>query len=534
MTLKHFCHQATHTLAVGLASLFSFVPLSHTEDAPGVGDEYRDVETSGSREPNDDPPLPTKIRIHESQIIRPVTDRLLGFNYDWLYSERLIIDREKGGINENYLDKLKGLSLPLNRVAGTDSQAFEWKKAIGPFARRVPQKVWPHDKQSQKLCGPLEWVDATLKIDPDAEFTWCLNLEKDSPQDAADLAELFLGRAESEWGAKRLDYGLKQPVRIAIWELGNEMDWGDHREQWPVDRYIDVCRRTMDAIEAVDPEAKFAVHASTAPWAPIHKKTDGGWAAWHRAVLRALGDRIDYVTIHPYYQGLSMPVIEEYLDTLRDDIRDITADDRIQVYISEHARWPERPQDESVSWRTNWYQTHSLEGCLASAEFINRILSRPEITAAAYHSISSGPWGVIKITDDGEIYRTAVYDLFHTLNQAFGQSVVTTQVEGERTDPKVGGLYFTATAMTTADKGLNLLLVNREDSASRPITFQAEGDYKIVEAITFTGPGLDAYNTPSDRPVGVESMSPDQLMENYLVPARSIVVLRCRPMTGAE
>ncbi len=37
--------------------------------------------------------------------------------------------------------------------------------------------------------------------------------------------------------------------------------------------------------------------------------------------------------------------------------------------------------------------THSLKGCLATAQFINRCLAREEVVGANYHNVSAGVRG---------------------------------------------------------------------------------------------------------------------------------------------
>jgi hypothetical protein len=229
----------------------------------------------------------------------------------------------------------------------------------------------------------LEWFEAP-QGDPKAEFVWVRNMRRESPEDARDLAEFLCGPATSQWGAKRAAYGFKEPLKVAIWELGNELDWG--RDKMDVDEYIRRCKLWMAAIRKVCPDAVFAAHAATAPWEARQALI---WREWQRKVIAELGSDIKYMAFHPYYRGQSPVVMFKYVDALASDIKD-SGHTGIKLYMSEHAKFP--PGGGASSNKANWFHTHSLGGCLDTAEWFLLVMARPEIECMAYHSFSSGPW----------------------------------------------------------------------------------------------------------------------------------------------
>ncbi len=90
--------------------------------------------------------LTTTLSVDESNIIRKVPNELLGFNHNWIHSEQLIWDKKKNNISSGVQKILSGFPMPLNRMAGSDSQIFEWKQAIGPLSGRAEQQLAPHLK----------------------------------------------------------------------------------------------------------------------------------------------------------------------------------------------------------------------------------------------------------------------------------------------------------------------------------------------------------------------------------------------------
>jgi alpha-L-arabinofuranosidase len=109
--------------------------------------------------------------------------------------------------------------------------AHRWKDTIGPVEERPLQAMrWGY--HSTGGFGVLEfllWCEAL-----GAEPVYVLNagmshqedvsLDRMQPfvQDAVDFMEYATGGSDTEWGAKRIAHGRKQPFRIQYLEIGNE------------------------------------------------------------------------------------------------------------------------------------------------------------------------------------------------------------------------------------------------------------------------------------------------------------------------
>lgn len=476
--------------------------------------------------------LSTTVTVDENKIIRKVPKELFGFNHNWIQSAQLIWDKKKMQIFPEAADILSGLSMPLNRMSGSVSQVFRWKQAIGPKSNRVRQQLAAYDANEKKYFGPLEWIETTRAIDPTAEFSWVFNLKTETPSDHADLVEFLTGNGlinfngGINWAKKRIEFGLIDPVPIKIWELGNEMDWAGGKAGWSLKKYLFECKKVIKAVHSIDSDAAIAVHAASAPMGQRYRFRD--WRKWHRTLLRELGDEIDYIAFHAYYRpNIPSSVFEKYLNVIRDDILNITGNNHIKIYISEHAVWPTTPKNKEKKWKENWHETHSLAGCLLTAQFINRLLQRDEVEAAAYHSFSAGPWGIFFAGKDNKLYRTGIFDLFLLFDNAIGDDVVYSSVRGIGTDISKKTLTFTVTAMTSVD-GIHLIMVNREAENSRMIEFQFNNKYSIAEITTLSANSIESYNRLSDRSIysKIEHLNLKTDFTNYTMPAKSIVFIK--------
>jgi alpha-L-arabinofuranosidase len=487
--------------------------------------------------------LPVQIMINTTQTLRHADRTMLGINQNWYWSNLRCMDEKTHTLRSDFIQTIKdNIPMPLARMSGTASQLYNWKQALGPWDQRPPQAVRSWDKPQRFALGPLEWVDSMLQVNPDVQFSWTLNLKEDSAQDHADLAELLRGdgvqnfNGGENWAAKRIAYGLKKPVNLAIWELGNELEHGRHAVTYQ--QYLTWCMDAIKAIRSVDPDAKFAALAATSPWSERKREFDD-WADWHRNLLRDIGDDLAYITFHPYYCGIPIHMVNRYTDRIIKDIHDITGSDRIKVYISEHSRWPGRENSDDNVANANGKgkliekQTHNLEACLAVSNFINTMYQRPAVTAMAYHNLSGGPWHIINLDGKtGIFYTTAIADLLRLYDSALGKDVLVSQLDGPGTN-MMEKFDFSVLATQTQD-GISLLLTNASTDQSRLATFTFNQPQYLISQQCFTAPDIHACNTADDKPVKTTAIPVKNVLPltQLTIPAQSIIVLKIKSTPG--
>lgn len=509
--------------------------LERTADAPsleekriGAGAEYDGILLPQASETRETNLLTTRVAVNESRIVRAVSPLLFGYNHDGPSDEKVLF--KNNSIDDSVVDLCRGIPMPLNRI-----QAFgyyentRWKQCVGPFESREAVKMNEWEKPAKKAYGPLEALDFCLRVDPTARFTWNIHVKSDEPEDSADVAEFLTGdgkkpRGATNWARLRIEAGIAKPVLVAIYEMGNEVDWANAPKRMTIETYIERSRRHMAAIRSVDPGAKIALHVATAPWA-YQQRFKEDWREWHRKILRELGDSIDYLSFHPYYSGLPISMIEGYLDTIRDDIRTLTGTNRIKVFISEHATWP-----KDIAKKETWYEVLTLSAALSVTHFLSRILERPEIEAATFHGFTHGGglWGLLDIGKETKIrYKTVFADLFQLIKRGIGEQVLAATITGDKIREATDGekTLFSATAMSTPG-GMKLLLVNREPAAPRAIDFTFLGKYDLVHEAVLTAPSMRSHNTEfitnsfvTERDLKSENMT------SYLMPPKSVVIL---------
>ncbi|MEK6796092.1 MAG: hypothetical protein AABZ39_15030 [Spirochaetota bacterium] len=510
---------------------FRFEPLTapKQEVKAGAGTEYDNIIITNIDVGSKPPMLPVTITIDEPRMLRTAGRRNLGFVLLALPHDDLFMNTERTGMSDEMKKTLAAIPASLCRIAhyagSYHANSMGWKQAVGPLADRTPGKFDAWDKASVNHFGPAELISAMQSAHPDVRFIWTVNMRNDSADDAADLAEFLTSggsrpRGIVNWAKYRIDAGAS-PANIVCYELGNEEEWKSSNRM-SVSDYIDRSKKIIAAIRRVDPNAKFSPHAATAPWGYGRFKGED-WRDWHRTLLREMGNDISYLAFHPYYYGYPTSVIETYFDVIRDDIRAITGGDRIKLYISEHGLWP--AQKDGQKWQTTWYTTHALMGCLATAQFINRLYARDDIGIATYHCLSGGPWGLVyRGKGNDALYTTGIADMLRVWDSAVGMKVLAADVRGEHADPKKDDISFTLTAMST-DTGMNMLIVNREETTARDAAFTFSGTYDIIRSVTLTAPSVHSCNDEREKRITVTESTAIRDARTYLVPAKSIVAL---------
>ena len=473
--------------------------------------------------------------VNESTKIDIASRNKLGFSHDMAESQSVLMaNTTTTDLKSDYFTLMQDLPLPLNR--GGVGQDYLWKKTLGTMAERTgfPNQWYPATPMN---FGIIEWLKSVQGVTPDATFVWGFNMKQaDYAADAADLAEFLTGdgttnpNGGTNWAQRRIDLGVVNPVKVK-YELGNELDNATGSN---IDAYIQQSREIIAAVRQVDPTAKFAAFAKTAPWSAAGTNDGsptGGWRDWHNKILQQLGNDIDYIAFHPYYLGYSLAYVDKYIDSIRDDIAawetstgNVDPTHKVKIYISEHGVWPLR--DETDNFNTAGHRTHDLEGSLGSAEFIIRMSHRPEVELVSIHSFTSGPWYAINKNSAGKLYLSGIGEMMKVMNQSLGKDVVKSTVTGDYTDLKMNDTSFAVSAMTTETAGLNVVLVNRDPRMKRDVSFQFEQKYKLVKKTVLTGDSiLSDNNTSNPINLTTETVNDESQFNHIVIPDKSLVVL---------
>lgn len=399
-----------------------------------------------------------QVQLRPEELLRAqVPPGLFGFDLPWYDAQIGYVRR--GALRPELLEWLKPFKGAMYRYpAGSNS--FEWRKAVGPRAARQPvgDPYAPGGRAIVEL-GPEEFLRMMATVD--GQPLWMLNLYGAQGRvfDDGELLRENVGYAQWIQAASARWCAEQSACQRASYEFGNELDWSP--VNWNARQYVDRSLPLLRALRKAQPGARLLVLGQTAPWDA--RSQTAATRGFDAAVAAQLATLSDGVTIHPYYDGHSIPVVNEYLDRLLQRYRAVNKDQ--QVYVTEHARWPGQPL--IGRWEDNWYQASGSGGGVSSADFLLSLIPKPGVGAAMWHALGvQGPWQLIKWDRRNDsLYPSPAYWALRVLREALLDDAIGVRPALFSGRHYAGGYDLRLVAMRGADGRLSLMGVNRSDKS---------------------------------------------------------------------
>ena len=464
--------------------------------------------------------LDANLYVNESSIIKPSSKNLLGINDAWKTSMMYFGNYTDTEISDKYKNCVFSNAIPINqmRMAGADAHEFNWKDSLGPVEKRA----------NGNNLGLVEWIKANKTLNPNVSLTFTLNIVEDSIDDHCDLVRFLtllptdnnaVDNKGFNWAQYRVDLGIKDPVKITTFELGNEV-YGhyvqgcgdkqictDENVLAGVNEYVEDCKKIITAMKTVNPEISFAASDFS-----YGSATSGNAHTWNSVLVSELSPYIDYVVHHEYFYNYNFYWFTQQLEgRLFRYLNEIDESIRPKVYLSEYGYWLTGRGTSAL------YEGTSLFGTLTDAKFLNIVMNMPYITMAnihtTYEAISTANywfsgWDLFRIYQDGTMYATGPTEMLKIFDYVIGngssnENIVSISLNG---NPHVVNVYqyydhentsvdlLTVSAHTTSEGGLNLLFVNCAENISQNVNFHSNKKYRLAETAVLTAENMTANN----------------------------------------
>lgn len=480
-------------------------------------------------------PETLNLTVNTNNTVKNIAKEMYGVNFEWGgYPSRYLLN-DTTTINPEFTKCFED-DIPLSRMAGVSANWMLWKEAIGELSERSALYFWHYDARKQNY-GPVEWINSIKQCNKDGKFIYTVNMPRSRPTDdrivgligkkinqidtlenLKDLVRFMtltpddpkaIGSDGVNWAQIRVELGIKEPVNIYAWELGCELDT-DGQGWYRVTEYIEMCKNAISAIREIDPDAKIAAHEKTSIF-----YDENITRSWHKQLLKAIGNDIDYLSVHYYYDADSWDKFEKYFDTLIGDIENTPAKGKVKILLTEHssARYNSEP-----TAGYDFVYPHTMRGTLTTAEYLINIMQIPEIVAANYHSIQSSSWALM-YDDNGKYKKTAPGYLLELMGQkGIGNSVECT------IDKSFNGSKISAGAIKKKN-GLNLFLVNTSNDFDTTLNINIDGNYRLNKQTVITADRYDCdiYNDTDE--INIISENKDAKINSFVLNKRSIVLL---------
>jgi alpha-N-arabinofuranosidase len=203
---------------------------------------------------------------------------------------------DKNGFRKDYIEAGKELEVTNMRWPGGNFvMGYSWQDGIGPKSQRPSRINLAWGGVDNNHVGTDEWVELNKAIGSDNIV--CVNLGLATIMDACHWVEYCNYPKGTYYSDLRIKNGHTQPYDVKIWDLGNEVDGSPwelgHKD---ADDYVKIAREAAKAMRSVDHSIKFVASGSS------YYESTGQWVEWNRKVLSGLGDMIDYLSIHRYWE----------------------------------------------------------------------------------------------------------------------------------------------------------------------------------------------------------------------------------------
>jgi len=203
----------------------------------------------------------------------------------------------ESGFRIDYVEAMKELKVTNMRWPGGNYvMGYNWQDGIGPKEKRPVRINLAWGGLDNNHVGTDEWIALNKVIG--SENIVCVNLGLGNITDACNWLEYCNYKKGTYFSDLRAQNGHPDPYNIKVWDLGNEVDgtpWElGHKT---AEDYVKIGREAAKAMKSVDGTIKFVASGSS------YYESTGQWVEWNRKILSGLGDMIDYISIHRYWEN---------------------------------------------------------------------------------------------------------------------------------------------------------------------------------------------------------------------------------------
>ncbi|AEV98781.1 alpha-N-arabinofuranosidase [Niastella koreensis] len=203
---------------------------------------------------------------------------------------------DENGFKKNYLEAMRELKITNMRWPGGNFlMGYNWQDGIGPKDQRPARINLAWGGTDNNHVGTDEWMALNKAIG--SENVVCVNLGLGDIKDAVYWLEYCNYPGGTYYSDLRAKNGHAAPYHVALWDLGNEVDGYPWELGYKTaEDYVKTGREAAKAMKSVDSSIKLVASGSS------YYEPTGIWIDWNRKVLEGLGDKIDYLSIHRYWE----------------------------------------------------------------------------------------------------------------------------------------------------------------------------------------------------------------------------------------
>ncbi|GAA1426047.1 alpha-N-arabinofuranosidase [Streptomyces thermospinosisporus] len=205
---------------------------------------------------------------------------------------------DAAGLRRDVLALVRELGVTAVRYPGGNFvSGYRWEDSVGPVENRPRRLDLAWRSTETNRFGLAEYIRFVRELGPGAEPMMALNLGTRGVAEALQLQEYANHPGGTALSGLRAAHGDKDPYRIRLWCLGNEMDGPWQTGHKTAAEYGRLAAETARAMRQFDPGVELVACGSSGRSMPT-------FAEWEATVLAETYDLVDYISLHAYYEPL--------------------------------------------------------------------------------------------------------------------------------------------------------------------------------------------------------------------------------------
>ena len=430
---------------------------------------------------------------------------------------------DENGFRTDVMEAVKKLGVPIVRYPGGNFvSGFNWEDSVGPKEQR-PQRLdlaWYTTETNE--VGLHEFADWAKKAGSD--IMYAINLGTRGPENARDIVEYANHKGNSKFSDMRIKNGMKDPLNIKLWCLGNEMDGPWQMGQKTAFEYGRIANESAKIMKWVDPTIELVACGSSGTYMPT-------FGDWEMTMLNECYDNVDYVSLHRYYgnpTGDTASFLASTMD-MDDFIRSVVAicdavkckkrsKKQINLSFDEWNVWYHSREQDNEIWKSEkWNRALPLledvynfeDALLVGSMLITLLRNADRVKVACLAQLVNVIAPIMTRNGGGCWAQTIYYPFMHASRYGRG-SALQAVVDSPKYDSREYTDVPVIDAMATvADDGsVTVFCVNRDltEECVLDLDLRSFGELRMTEHIVMHHDDVKAVNT-EERPDNVVPVS---------------------------